>query len=162
MDLTTITVQQFKTRFYRDFLFANQNPDQEQPVPDNQDIVQDIDIQNAFLGAQGMLNQALFSCTPNSDAQITLGYFYLSAHLLSLNIRAANSGINGGGTASFPVTGRTVGSVSESYQVPDAYKDDPLLASYASTPYGQQYLTMVLPYLRGNFVAVCGGALPGY
>jgi Protein of unknown function (DUF4054) len=158
MDLTTITVSQFKTRFYRDFNFANQNPNQEVPVPPNVELVQDIDIQNAFSDAQVLLNQALFSGTPNSDANITSGYLYLSAHCLCLNIKASDSGINSGGTGGFPVSSRSVGSVSETYQVPDAYKDDPILAQYAQTAYGQKYLAMVLPYLRGNMLPIFGGA----
>lgn len=154
MDLTTITTDQFKARFYRDFTFANQNPNQQQPVPANTDLVQDLDITNAFADAQVLLNQGLFS----DDNTITLAYLYLSAHCLCLNIKASDAGINSGGTGAFPVTSRSVGSVSESYQVPDAYKDDPILGQYAQTAYGQKYLAMVLPQLRGNIVAIAGGA----
>lgn len=156
MDLSTVTAANFKTRFYRDFYFANQNPDQEQPVPPNTELVQDVDIANAFSDAKALLNQSLLG----SDANITLGYLYLSAHCLCLNIKAGDSGVNSGGTGGFPVTSRSVGSVSEAYQVPDAYKDDPILAQYAQTAYGQKYLAMVLPKLRGNMVAVAGGAHP--
>lgn len=154
MDLSTVTIQQFKDRFYRDFSFANQNPDPEQPVPPNSNFVQDIDIQNAFSDAQALLNQGLLG----ADANITIGYLYLSAHCLSLNIKNARGGINSTGTGAFPVSGRTVGSVNESYMVPDAYKDDPILAQYAQTGYGQKYLAMVLPALRGNIVPILGGA----
>ena len=156
MDLSTITVAQFKARFYRDFTFSNQNPDPEQPVPDNSDIIQDIDIENAFSDAGVLLNQALLG----DDNTITNGYLYLSAHCLCLNIKASDAGVNSGGTGAFPVAGRSVGSVSETYQVPDAYKDDPILAQYAQTAYGQKYLAMVLPLLRGNMAFVLGGALP--
>jgi hypothetical protein len=157
MDLSTITIAQFKGRFYRDFQFENQNPTQGQPVPDNfEDIVQDLDIQNAFNDAALLLNQGLFAC---NDAAITQGYLYLAAHCLSLNIQAADSGINSTGTGSFPVASRSVGSVSESYKVPEAY-DDPILAQYAQTAYGQKYLAFVMPYLRGNVNSVWGGALP--
>lgn len=156
MDLSTITVQQFKDRFYRDFTFANQNPNQIEPVPHNSDIVQDIDITNAYADAKVLLNQALFS----SDANITIGYLYLAAHCLCLNIKAGDGGVNSSGTGGFPVASRTVGSVSEAYQIPAAYADDPLLAQYAQTAYGQKYLAMVLPFLRGNTFAVIGGAHP--
>lgn len=157
MDLTTITVQQFKDRFYRDFAFINQNPNQDQPVPPNSEFIQDRDINNAFADAQGLLNQALLG----SDVNITNGYLYLTAHCLSLNIKASESGVNSGGTGAFPVASRSVGSVSEAYQVPDAYKDDPILAQYAQTAYGQKYLAMVLPGLRGNMVPIYGGAHAG-
>lgn len=154
MDLSTITVSDFKARFYRDFFYANQLPNQEQPVPPNVDLIQDLDITNAFSDAQALLNQGLLG----SNSNITNGYLFLSAHCLSLNIKAADSGVNSTGTGAFPVTGRTVGSVSESYMIPDAYKDDPILAQYAQTAYGQKYLAMVLPFLRGNMTALAGGA----
>lgn len=156
MDLSTITAADFRHRFYRDFYFANQNPDQDKPVPANTELVQDLDIENAFADAKALLNQGLL----DSDDNITLGYLYLTAHCLCVNIKASDAGVNSGGTGAFPVTGRSVGSVSESYQVPDAYKDDPILAQYAQTAYGQKYLTMVLPKLRGNMVAIIAGALP--
>lgn len=156
MDLSTITVVDFKARFYRDFYFANQNPDQARPVPPNVDLVQDLDIQNAFNDAETMLNQGILSGQNNA---ITIAYLYLTAHCLSLNIKAADGGVNSTGTGGFPVTARSVGSVSESYQVPDAYKDDPILAQYAQTAYGQKYLAMVLPFLRGNMTPIIGGAL---
>lgn len=162
MNLSTITVAQFKTRFYRDFTFDNQNPNPQQPVPLNSDIIQDIDIQNAYNDAVPLLNQGLFSAQPgaaqNTDAVITQGFLYLAAHCLCLNIKASDAGVNSGGTGGFPVSSRSVGSVSESYQVPDAYKDDPILAQYAQTAYGQKYLAMVLPMLRGNMVGIFGGA----
>lgn len=156
MDLTTITAQQFKTRFYRDFFYSNQNPNQENPLPKNSAIVQDADISNAYSDAQILLNQGLFP----DVLTITAAYLYLSAHCLCLNLKAAGAGVNGTGTGAFPIAGRGAGGVSESYQVPDAYKDDPILAQYAQTTYGQKYLAMVLPYLRGNITTAWGGALP--
>lgn len=150
MDLTTITVAQFKARFNRDFTYANQD------TPGA--AVGDQDIQNAFLDAQNSLNQSLFPGS-NNNAQIINGYLYLTAHYLCLNLRAANAGLSGIGA--FPVAGRTVGSVSESYQIPDAYKNVPWLAQYTQTTYGNIYLQLVLPYLVGNVVTVWGGALPG-
>ena len=156
MDLSTITVADFKARFYRDFAYANQNPNQQQPVTPNLEFIQDQDITNAFADAIPLLNQGLFPDAPT----ITTAYLYLTAQCLSLNIKAADAGVNSGGTGGFPVTARSVGSVSESYMVPDAYKDDPLLAQYAQTAYGQKYLAFVLPFLRGNMAFVIGGAHP--
>lgn len=163
MDLTTITVAQFKARFYRDFSYENQNPTQAQPVPpENTFIVQDLDIENAYLDAQALFNQGLFGgCNSNGgNTALIPAYLYLSAHCLALNIQAASTGINSSGTGAFPVASRSVGSVSESYMIPDSYKDDPILAQYTQTAYGQKYLALVLPFLRGNTVAVWGGALP--
>ena len=155
MDLSTITVQQFKDRFYRDFTFANQNPTQPQPLPpDAFDVIQDIDIQNAYADTISVINQCLF---PN-ETVITNAFLLLAAHNLCLNIKAADSGINSKGT--FPISSKSVGSVSVAYEMPEAYKNSALLAGYASTQYGQKYLNMVLPYLVGNVNTVFGGALP--
>lgn len=154
MDLSTITATDFKARFYRDFYFANQNPDQQQPIPPNIDLVQDLDISNAFSDAQNLLNQALFG----DATAIRTAYLLLSAHMLCNNIKAADSGANSGGT--FPVSARSVGSVSETYLVPDDYKNDPLLATYTTTAYGMKYLQMVLPAIRGNMLAVCSVTNP--
>lgn len=128
IDVTTITVAQFRARFPRDFVNVN-----------------DQDITNSFIDAQCLFNPALFT----TDAQITNGYLFLTAHFLSLNLKATQGGI--GGVGAFPVSGRSVGSVSENYLVPDAYKDDPYLATYTQTSYGMHYLQFILPYLNGNF-----------
>lgn len=155
MDLSTITVADFKAKFYRDFEYATVPSGVEQAIP-NPDFVQDQDITNAFQDAQYALNQALFG----TDANITLAYLYLTAHFLCQAISSAEGGINGGSAGAFPVASRSVGSVSESYQIPDAYKDSPVLAGYAQTSYGIRYLQMILPKLVGNMTAVYGGTNP--
>jgi hypothetical protein len=124
-------------------------------VPDNIDnYVQDSDITRAFAEAQVNLNQALFS----TDAQIKLGYLYLTAHYLVNDLRAALGGISA--SALFPALSRTVGSVTESYMIPDVYKDNPVFSFYTTTPYGLKYLSLILPQLVGNFGAVCGWTHP--
>lgn len=161
MDLTSITVQQFKDRFYRDFFYTNQNPNATLPPPSDGDvIVQDIDIENAFSDAQSSLNQALFP----SDAAMTTGYLLLTAHSMVSNIRAAGNvggGMSSGGAGAFAVNSRSVGNVSESYSIPQSYLDNPMLATYTTSSYGVRYLQMVLPYLVGNMNAAIGGALAG-
>lgn len=153
MDLSTITVSDFKARFYRDFTYATV-PDQVIPAIPDPEFVQDQDITNAFGEAQTMFNQCLFG----NDASIAIGYLLLTAHLMCLNINAAMAGLNS--TGSFPVTARSVGSVSESYQIPTEYTENPILAGYTQTAYGLKYLAMVLPMLVGNVGAVWGGTTP--
>jgi hypothetical protein len=55
------------------------------------------------------------------------------------------------------VTSRSVGSVSESYDIPERFKNDPILNYYTKTGYGLKYLNMILPYLTGN-ISVAAGA----
>lgn len=193
MDLTTITVAQFKAQFFRDFPYLpvysatqlynigdrvyytptllfydaladgviNITPPSDaakwQRVavqPSIDDYVQDIDIQHAFAEAQMNFNQGLFG----TDAEITLGYLYLTAHYLCNDIRASRAGIMA--NPAFPMTSRSAGSMSESYSVPDAYKDNPVLAFYISSAYGMKYLAMVLPKMVGNVGVVAGMTRP--
>lgn len=114
----------------------------------------DQDITNAFSEAQALFNEGLW---PDNQT-ITLAYLYLTAHYLVNDLRAASQSLNS--TGSFPVTSRTVGSMSESYLVPDMYKDYPQLAFLTTTSYGMKYLSMLLPNLVGNIVAVDGGTSP--
>lgn len=199
MDLTTITVDDFKALFFRDFpyfssiqydptavyntgdevffpatnLFYQCNTDVTQgvaPYPppaapatspwtkyqdDSDNWVQDADITKAFSEAQICFNQTFF----NTDPNIQIGYLYMTAHYLVIDLRAAMAGgINASGD--FPLASRTVGSVSAGYAVPAAYTENPQLSQYTTTAYGMKYLTMVLPQMVGNIVAVWGGARP--
>ena len=125
-----------------------------QVADDLDNYVQDTDIAGAFLEAQAVFNQGLYG----SDANITLAYLYLTAHFLTNDLKAALGGIMAPGA--FPVSSRSAGSVSESYDIPQAYKDSPILSQYTSSSYGMKFLAMTLPSLVGNVGAVCGGALP--
>ena len=110
MDITTITVADFKAQFPRDFPYA--------PVTsaDPLKYVLDSDIIGAFLQAQMKFNPALVPAVaaPTSpDAATKPCYLYLTAHFLCIDVRNALGGLQGSG-GGFPVTARTVGSVSES------------------------------------------------
>lgn len=140
MDLTSITIADFKALFVRDFTYGS--------TPDT---VNDADITRAFSEAILVLNQAIY---PN-DATIKMMYLYLTAHYLVLDLRAASASLESG--ASFPVNSRTVGSASESYSIPQRYLDSPLLAMYTQTAYGMKFLSITLPNLVGNVVSVWGG-----
>lgn len=154
MDVSTITVAQFKARFYRDFQFYNQVPNQENAPLPPYDLIQDLDIQNAFSDALALFNPGLFC----DDATQTNAFLLLTAFCLVQNIKNSDGGTDSS-AGSFPVSSRSVGSVSEAYMIPDAYKDSPVLASYTANGYGMKYLQLVLPQLIGNVVAVAGGAL---
>jgi hypothetical protein len=58
------------------------------------------------------------------------------------------------------VSSRSVGSVSESYDVPDEYKTSPILAMYTTTPYGMKFLQLALPNMVGNMAGLYGGTNP--
>lgn len=190
VDLSTITVQDFKDQFPRDFPYLPEydnaalyniggrvyysttllfydctvngttgvlptdtnNWDQVSDSIDN--YVQDSDIERAFLEAQANFNQSLFS----SDAQIIQGYLYLTAHYLVMDLRNALSGLDS--ASSFPVNSRSVGSVSESYTVPDVYQNNPTYSYFAQSGYGLKYLSLIYIRTVGNVNVVCGSTTP--
>lgn len=189
MDLTTITVDDFKSQFSRDFpylpvydntalynsgdrvyyettlLFYDAlvngvtgiTPDSGDPnwstaVSDSiNNYVLDNDIERAFIEAQINFNQSLFS----SDAQIKLSYLYLTAHYLVMDLRNSKAGVSS--TGEWNVSGRSVGSVSESYSLPAKLSDNMVLNYYTKSGYGQKYLSLIVPRLLGGVYSVGGG-----
>ena len=138
MDLSTITTTDFKTYFERDFPY---------------EWLKENDINRAFQEAQISFNQSLFT----SDDKIRIGYYYLSAHYLVSNIKSAKQGVSSVGT--FPVNSRSVGSVSESYTIPDWASRNPLFNNLSQTSYGQKYLSFIMPKIVGNVVAISGATI---
>lgn len=192
MDLSTITVQDFKDQFWRVFPFLPEydnttlynSGDRVYYTPTKlfydctvngttgilptdtnnwsiatgvsiEDYVLDSDIENAFAEAQLIFNQSLF----DTDANITLGYLYLTAFYLIQDLKAAQGGIGGAGIAGL-LNSRSVGNVSESYGIPQSYLDDPMYSFLSANPYGLKFLSMVWSKLRGNIGVVCGATLP--
>lgn len=190
MDLSTITVDDFKAQFRRDFPYLNVYSNTKlynagarvyytptelfydckangtiavlptvtaswDVVSDSTDnYVQDADITRAFGEATVNFNQAIWG----DDATIKMMYLYLSAHYLINDLKAANGGV--AASPAFVVTSRKVGNVSEEYGIPGAYLTNPLYAYLSTTPYGLKYLSLIVPRMVGNMVAVCGTTLP--
>lgn len=137
------TIADFKTKFARDFPFGS--------TPET---VNDSDIANAYATTTAVLNPALFG-----NQQIyTLGYLLLAAHHLVTALRASSQGV--AGSYSWLTASKSVGSVSESFSIPQRILDNPVLALLAKTNYGVQYLELILPKLVGQSFAVCGRTLP--
>jgi len=57
---------------------------------------------------------------------------------------------------SFSVSARSVGRVSETYSIPQRYLDSPTFSFYTTSAYGMKYLSLVMPHLIGN-VGIVGG-----
>lgn len=148
------TVADFKDFFVRDFPFQ---PD---PFPDPPGVaepdkyIQDSDITRAQLQAKLMCNQKLFS----DQDMFNLGYELLSAHYLTVNIRASSSGLNG--KFEWPAGSKSVGSVSISQAIPDSILKNPAYAYLTTTNYGAEYLMMIWPLLTGVMFTVPGRTHP--
>lgn len=112
--------------------------------------ISDDDITRAFLEASVNFNEDLF----DTETVQLMMFYYLTAHYICIDANNANNGINFGymGIAQ----SRSVGSVSESYAIPQWMLNDPMYSLYAVTGYGLKYLSMIAPYLVGNIIFVEG------
>ena len=137
-------VSDFKNQFFRDFPYGT----------DMSTSVLDQDIAIAFVSTNVNISQDFFA----DQGSYTLGYLLLTAHYLVLNLRASSQGLNG--QFNFLQASKGVGSVSESFAIPQRILDNPELAMYAKTNYGAQYLQLILPQLTGQMFTICGGAQP--
>ena len=108
---------------------------------------QDEDIANAIIEASINFNKGLFKDC--KTAKFIFGY--LVAHYLTIDFRNAL----GNGQVGL-VSSKTVGSVSESYSIPNWIMNNAALAPYATTGYGMKYASLIRPYLIGNVFVVKG------
>ena len=113
---------------------------------------QDSDILEAINEAFVNFNEGLFP----DEATAKLVFLFLVAHYLTIDFGIATGGIQVGLT-----TSKSVGSVSESYSIPNWLLNNAALSSYATTPYGIKYASLIRPYLVGNFFIVKGGVTIG-
>lgn len=143
MAFTNPTVADFKAYFFRDF-----------PYGATSDTVMDADITKA-------LDQALFNFNPGlfaDQAQYSMGVLYLAAHYLVIDLRASSQGITG--SYSWLESSKSVGSVSESFVIPQRILDNPYWAMLSQTPYGAKFLSLILPRLLGNIMVLPGRTQP--
>lgn len=140
---TDITIADFKAHFTRDFVYGS-----------SCDTVTDADITKAMSEARASFNSGLFS----TDETLKISFLYLTAHFLAFDLQSAQQGI--GSTGVFPVVSRTVGSVSETYNVPLWLQHDPILSAYATTRYGLKYIALVKPLLIGGMAVEIGETTP--
>ena len=145
-----IDVDDFKGWFTRDFIYATPLG-MTAPIDDCLDnYVTDADITKAFTEADISFNPAIFG----EDAALKTTFLYLAAHYLVNDLQTAASGV--ASTGYLPVQSRSVGPVSESYAIPEWMTRDAVLGLYATTRYGQKYLSLIKPLLVGNVVTYEG------
>jgi len=126
-------------------------------VGDNTDTekVTDYDIARAFVSAmQFNFNTGLFS----TQAAYTQAANLLSAHYLCETIIAGTTGLNG--KAEWLTKAKTVGNVSEDFDIPPRILNSPYLAKLSKTTYGAQFLELVSPQLIANFQTFYRQTLP--
>lgn len=134
---TQPTVSDFKNYFVRDF-----------PYGLTQQNVMDSDIARAQ-------DEANFNFSPQFyDSQINynIGFNYLTAHFLVMDLRASSQGV--AGQFSWLTSSKSVASVSEGIAIPQRILDNPEFAYLTKTPYGTKYLMLLLPQLSGQMFTV--------
>lgn len=140
MDLT-IEADDFKTFFDRgQFSYGDVVPD-----------VRDKDITEAISEATNVMNSDLYP----DEATGIKAKLYLSAHFLKLDIDLSDSG----GQPNFIQTSRSADGISESLSIPSWMMEGDF-AQFATTSFGQKFLTLSKPYLDGAVYCVEGGTTP--
>jgi hypothetical protein len=135
------SVAEFKTQFTRDFPYGGASGDPNVAVLDS-------DIASAFQLVNVNINPGLFQ----NQSSYQIAYLYLAAHYLVMNLRASSQGING--QFNFLQSGKGVGSVSESFSIPERILENPRWSILTKTNYGAQYLSIIIPQMAGQmFVA---------
>jgi hypothetical protein len=112
------------------------------------------DITNAFNLVDMKINPALW----DNQISYTLAYLLLAAHYMCLALRASSQGLNG--QYNWVQNSKAVGSVNESFTIPQRVIDNPELMMLTKTNYGAQYLELLLPQLAGQMFSVCGSTRP--
>lgn len=144
MAFTNPTVADFKAYFTRDFPYGI----------DPNVAVLDADISKAMDLTNVNFSPALWS----DQTSYNVGYFFLSAHYLVMDLRASSQGVNG--QFAFLESGKSVGSVSQSFAIPQRVLDNPDWSVLMKTNYGAQYLQLVLPQLAGQIYTIHGSTRP--
>lgn len=130
------------------------------PVTDNQkwalydgnvdDYITDADILEAFSEARINFNPQLFS----EDATALKIFYYLAAHYLIIDLNNASNPF-AMGYMSFTQS-KSVGSVSESYGLPQWILNSPRYSMYATTGFGRKFLSLIYPYITGQIIFTPG------
>ena len=87
-----------------------------------------------------------------------LALYYLAAHFLVDNIRTSNAGL--ASQINTVVTGKSVGSVSQQFGIPSQLLQDVMFAQFFTSQYGLKYVSLLMPYLRGQVCTIAGATTP--
>lgn len=185
----TVTAEQFKAYFKRDFPFLPvYNPIQtywkddvvysddnfyQSLIDDNvgNDVTDTLywkkvkdDKYNYILDED--IEKAFTQALPNSNCNFGATcnekiniYLHLVAFYLVFDIKNSSAGINSSFTGT--LSGKHVGDVSESYSIPQWMLQDPMYSLYAQNGYGLKYLSLIAPYMAITIMFSPGGTTIG-
>ena len=150
MSWQTPNAAAFKAQFVRDFNYAPTNDST------NLDYVTDQDIASAITMASANFNPGLFG----ADAGRTMAFLMLAAFYLVDNLQVSAQGISS--KSNFPISSKSAGPVTVSYQIPERYMKDAIISFLTHNGYGMKYLSMALPAIIGNVRVMQGANAPNY
>lgn len=130
----------FQAYFTRDFPYGT----------DPNTSILDTDIAKAYGQVNFLINQGLF----NSQENYTLGYLWLAAHYLVIDLRASSQGI--AGRYNWLESSKSGGNVASGFTIPQRILDNPVMSMLTQTRYGAKYLELLLPGLVGVMYTVRG------
>lgn len=116
--------------------------------------VMDGDIEGALFDASYNVSQALFDTEPSFQR----AFNYLAAHNLVEKLLASGEGL--ASQYNWLTASKSIGSLQESFQIPERVSKDPMLSSYSKTRYGAMYLQIISPLLIGACFASYRKTLP--
>ena len=136
MAYTNPTYTDFQDKFDRDFAYATVESDMSR--------VRQKDINNAISDADKDINSDLFV----TQDEYTTAFLLLTAHCLCTTLKSSSQGVSGEYT--WLVNSKSVGSVSESFTIPERISRNPYFSWLSTTGYGSKYLSMIINKLVGN------------
>ncbi len=137
---TNPSIANFMAQFFRDFNYGT----------DINNCVTQQDIANAFVMVNASINQSMWP----DQGTYNLGYLLLAAHFMVIALRASSQGING--QWGWAQNNKSVGAISEGFEIPERIKNNPDFMQYYKTNYGAQYLNLLWPQLSGQVFSVSG------
>lgn len=137
-------IADFKAQFIRDFPYGS----------DPNTSILDQDIANAF----NLVNMNINPGNWQDQTSYSIGYNYLAAHYLVLNIRASSQGING--QYNWAQNSKSVQGVAEAFNIPERIQNNPFFMMLTKTNYGARYFELLLPQLGGQVYTVWGRTKP--
>ncbi len=140
------SVQDFKDQFARDFPYTDDATDLSKVI--------NADISRAIDEADPLVNDTLF----DSQGEFSRAYLYLAAHFLCTNLQNSSQGVSG--AFSWATNSRSVGSVSQSFTIPEVILKNPLWLMVSQTSYGARYLMLIQGKLAGAIGIAHGRTLP--
>ena len=141
MATCTIDSTEFKAYFDRDqFDYGTTLPE-----------IRGSDIDRAIAEMEAVVNQDIYP----TEAICKLAKLYLSAHFLSVDTDAGDSG----GAPLYQQTSRSADGISESVNIPKWMMEGEF-SFYTTTYWGQKWAMLTKPYIDGAVFSVAGATTP--